>query len=268
MPGVNLDLESAPQECPGERTMPQPEPSGAGRTPDPADACELPELAISSRDEGDHTVVTVRGDLDLTTDQQLQCALRSALLRSPHGIELDLGGVGFCDCSGLNTLLNTRQQALKDAKTVTIRHAGPAVQRILDMTGAVSLFAPDTAPGAQEHPDGDANARPPADGHATDIRAEVIQLRRALQTRDTIDLARGILMAVFVLTPEEAWSVLVTTSQNTNTKLHRTARQLVDSISGGPLPAAVQEQLSAAVTQVAAARRPVCATDRAATHGT
>ncbi|MFD8817403.1 STAS domain-containing protein, partial [Streptomyces sp. NPDC059627] len=111
-----------------------------------ADARELPELTIHTRDEGDSTVGTVRGDLDLTTDRQLRCALRSALLRSPHGIELDLGGVGFCDCSGLNTLLNTRQQALEDAKTVTIRHAGPALHRILEITGALPLFAPDSVP--------------------------------------------------------------------------------------------------------------------------
>ncbi|MEV6765512.1 anti-sigma factor antagonist [Streptomyces sp. NPDC051105] len=234
--------------------MREPEPSGAGRATDRAGARELPGLTIRSRDAGDRTVVTVCGDLDLTTDQQLQRALRSALLRSPRGIALDLGGVGFCDCSGLNTLLNIRRQALKDSKEVTISHVSPAVERILEIMGALPLFAPDTVPDGQEHPDDAANTPPPVDGDGIDIRTEVVQLRRALQTRDTIDLARGILMAAFVLTPEEAWSVLVATSQNTNTKLHLTARQLVDSIRGGPLPAATQEQLSAAVTQVAAAR--------------
>ncbi|MGW4914481.1 ANTAR domain-containing protein [Streptomyces sp. NPDC004270] len=234
--------------------MREAEQSGAGRTPDRAGACELPGLTIRSRDEGERTLVTVCGDLDLTTDQQLQCALRSALLRSLRGLELDLGGVGFCDCSGLNALLNIRRQALKDSKKVTIRHVSPAVERMLEIMGALPLFAPDTAPDGQRHSDGALNAPPPVDGHGIDIRTEVVQLRRALQTRDTIDLARGILMAAFVLTPEEAWSVLVTTSQNTNTKLHLTARQLVDSIRGGPLPATTREQLSAAVTQVTAAR--------------
>ncbi|MEU9151908.1 anti-sigma factor antagonist [Streptomyces sp. NPDC048417] len=234
--------------------MREPEQSGAGRTPDRAGACKLPGLTIRSRDEGDRTVVTVCGDLDLTTDQQLQGALRSALLRSPYGIELDLDGVGFCDCSGLNTLLNIRRQALKDSKKVTIRHVSPAVERMLEIMGALPLFAPDAAPDGQEHPGDAVHTPPPVDGHGIDMRTEVVQLRRALQTRDTIDLARGILMAAFVLSPEEAWSVLVTTSQNTNTKLHLTARQLVDSIRGGPLPPATQERLSAAVTQVAAAR--------------
>ena len=240
--------------------MPEPEQPGSGRTLDPAGVREPPDLTIRSRDEGRRTVVTVCGDLDLTSEPRLRRALRAALLRSSHGIELDLRGVGFCDCSGLNVLLNARRQALKESKQVTLRHAGPAVRRILEITGALPLFMPDTVPDGREDAEeagaaGDAgDSRPAAGDPGTDLRVEVVQLRRALQTRDTIDLARGILMAAFVLTPEEAWSVLVATSQNTNTKLHRTAGQLVDSVRGGPLPAPTRKQLSAAVTRVAAAR--------------
>ncbi|MFC7634987.1 ANTAR domain-containing protein [Streptomyces thermogriseus] len=73
-----------------------------------------------------------------------------------------------------------------------------------------------------------------------------------MQTRPAIDLARGILMASFGLTPEQAWSVLVIASQNTNTKLHLVARDVVTAVQGGPLPGAVREQLTAAVTEVRA----------------
>ena len=75
-----------------------------------------------------------------------------------------------------------------------------------------------------------------------------------MQTRPTIDLARGILMASFSLTPEAAWSVLVRTSQNTNTKLHHLAQDLVGTVRGTTLPEQVQQQLAAAV---AGASRPV-----------
>ncbi len=61
-----------------------------------------------------------------------------------------------------------------------------------------------------------------------------------MQTRPAIDLARGILMATFSLSPEAAWSVLVAASQNTNTKLHRLAQDLVNSVHGPALPATVQ----------------------------
>ncbi|KOG42622.1 hypothetical protein AQJ84_32025 [Streptomyces resistomycificus] len=192
-------------------------------------------------------LVTVCGDLDLTSDQELQQALRSALARSAHGIDLDLSGVEFCDCSGLSTLLGIRQQALDQAKTTTIRSISPAAERVFELTDTLPLFTPH---GEADAPDDDSRPRPvsaESDVSEPDPRVEVVQLRRAMQTRGLIDLARGILMAAFTLSEEEAWTVLVMTSQNTNTKLYRTAQQLVNSVRGDPLPEEAQEQLSAAV---------------------
>ncbi|MGC9539667.1 ANTAR domain-containing protein [Streptomyces sp. UG1] len=90
-----------------------------------------------------------------------------------------------------------------------------------------------------------------------DLRTEVAQLRRAMHTRPTIDLARGILMASFGLEAEDAWAVLVAVSQNTNTKLHSLAGTLVATVKGDPLPVEVREQLSSAVARVnSTARAP------------
>ncbi|WP_095046984.1 ANTAR domain-containing protein [Streptomyces sp. WM6386] len=201
-------------------------------------------LTVCARPDGDRTTVTVRGDLDLAADQQLQQALRSALTDSGKGIDLDLDGVEFCDCSGLNGLLGIRQQALDQCKTATIRTISPAAKRVFALTGTLSLFTP------EDEMDQEDDASHPS----TDPRVEVVQLRRAMQTRGLIDLARGILMATYSLSAEEAWNVLVMTSQNTNTKLHRAAQQLVDSVRGEPPPEASRRQLSAAVTHVTAVR--------------
>ncbi|MFF7444595.1 MULTISPECIES: anti-sigma factor antagonist [unclassified Streptomyces] len=200
-------------------------------------------LTVCARPDGDRTVVTLSGDLDLAADQTLQHALRSALDDSGKGIDLDLGGVDFCDCSGLNVLLGIRQQALDQHKTATIPRLSPAAARVFSLTGTLPLFAPE------------AEAQP-QQGHATapDPRVKAAQLRRAMQTRGLTDQARGILMATFSLTAEEAWNVLVMTSQNTNTKLHRGAQQLVDSIRGEALPEATRQQLSTAVAHVTAER--------------
>jgi anti-anti-sigma factor len=201
-------------------------------------------LTVCARPDGDRTVVTVCGDLDLAADQELQQALRSALTLSGKGIDLDLGGVDFCDCSGLNALLGIRQQALDESKTATIRRISPAAERVFALTDTLPLFEPEGDPVSEESPD-----QP-----TPDPRIEVVQLRRAMQTRGQIDLACGILMATFSLSAEEAWSVLVMTSQNTNTKLHRAAQQLVDSVRGDALPGAARKQLSAAVTHITADR--------------
>ncbi|GAP49146.1 uncharacterized protein SAZU_4010 [Streptomyces azureus] len=199
--------------------------------------------------DGDRMTVTVWGELDLGS-RQLLPDLHDTLTLSGNGIDLRLDAVGFCDCSGLNMLLDLRTHALDEGKTVTVRSCGPAVERLLDLTGTRELFA---ARGPQQdavRPAAD-EPGPPKGDEDQDLRAEVTQLRRAMQTRPTIDLARGILMASFGLSPEGAWSVLVRTSQNTNTKLHHLARDLVGTVHGGTLPEPVQQQLAAAVASTA-----------------
>ncbi|WP_063787977.1 ANTAR domain-containing protein [Streptomyces sp. NRRL B-1140] len=208
--------------------------------------------------DGDRMTVTMWGELDLGS-RRLLPELYDMLTLSGGGMDLRLDAVGFCDCSGLNALLDLHARAVDQGKSVTVRSCGVAVERVLDLTGTRELF---TGPGRAEDaapPAPSGTAPPEEDGQ--DLRAEVAQLRRAMQTRPTIDLARGILMASFGLTPEAAWSVLVRTSQNTNTKLHDLAGDLVGTVGGTTLPERVQRQLAAAV---AGADRP----DEVPTHRT
>ncbi|MEU8572833.1 ANTAR domain-containing protein [Streptomyces asoensis] len=235
----------------------------------------VPEIAV--RPDGDRVVVAVRGELDLDASEQLGHALGAALGAAVRGVDLELDGVGFCDCSTLNVLLEVRRQGLEQDKTVVLRTVGPAVARLLALTGTGTLFdAPDPeAPG----PDGDGGAaagraEAAADGGVRggdrearrddaapvfpgnlaldDLRVEVAQLRRAMRTRPVIDLARGILMASFGLGVHEAWRVLVLASQNTNTKLHHLAHDLVAAVLGEAPGAKVREQVAAAVALVRA----------------
>ncbi|MFJ8821108.1 ANTAR domain-containing protein [Streptomyces sp. NPDC102467] len=95
------------------------------------------------------------------------------------------------------------------------------------------------------------HAEPTEDSDA-DLSREVAQLRRAMQSRGTIDMARGVLVAAFGVSPHDAWEVLVDVSQRTNIKLHRVAGHLVDSTTGtAPLPKAVQAQLSVVMARFA-----------------
>ncbi|MGW6060973.1 ANTAR domain-containing protein [Streptomyces sp. NPDC055189] len=79
---------------------------------------------------------------------------------------------------------------------------------------------------------------------------ELLQLRRAMRTRPVIDMARGVLMASFGLNAEDAWSVLVSVSQNTNTKLHAVADDLVSAVTGGEIPPPFRRQLAATVARL------------------
>ncbi|GAA1006375.1 hypothetical protein GCM10009564_13470 [Streptomyces thermogriseus] len=211
--------------------------------------------AIDTSPDGDRVRVTVRGELGLDAGQDFRRALKGALGRSARGIDLDLSGVESCDCSALNILIGLRERALAQGKTIVVCATSPASERLLLRTGTHALFGAGTPDGPKGREAGAASAA--RQGTRTgdteqDLRIEVVQLRRAMQTRPAIDLARGILMASFGLTPEQAWSVLVIASQNTNTKLHLVARDVVTAVQGGPLPGAVREQLTAAVTEVRA----------------
>ncbi|MFC8194734.1 anti-sigma factor antagonist [Streptomyces sp. NPDC060006] len=243
------------------------EPSGTARGHPAA------SLQIETHAAGERMTLTATGDVDIDTYPCLQHALRTALSESVRGVDLDLTGVDFCDCSGLNVLLHVRRRALADGKTVVVRSASPAVERLLTLTDTSSLLAPalvagsdkelrdqDARPGAthsttEESPlsDDAIDAVEPVDAEQ-DLRVEVVQLKRAMQTRPVIDLARGVLMASFGLSPEDAWSVLVTVSQNANIKLHHLAEAAVATVQGEPLPDSLRQQLSAAVAERVASR--------------
>ncbi|MFD7341223.1 STAS domain-containing protein [Streptomyces violascens] len=96
------------------------------------------ELAVHGVAGAD--LVLVAGELDLDNAQALYCALRGALDRSVENLTVDLRGVGFCDCSGLNALLRLRHRALTQGKTISIQGACPAVESLLVMTHTRPLF--------------------------------------------------------------------------------------------------------------------------------
>ncbi|WAL99602.1 ANTAR domain-containing protein [Streptomyces sp. Je 1-369] len=209
--------------------------------------------------------LVVRGELDLDTGQRLRIDLYRALTDTAAGVDLDLREVDFCDCSGLNLLLSLRQHAVQQGKTVVISHSSPVVDRLLELTGTRSLFVPpEPKPEPEETPCPVVHEASRPEGSEQDLHVVVAQLRRAMKTRPTIDLARGILMSTFNLSPEAAWDVLVTASQNTNTKLHVLAGDVVGTVQGTALPDEVRKQLDAAITKAgdAHAARPAHAASR------
>ncbi|WP_316759452.1 ANTAR domain-containing protein [Streptomyces herbicida] len=213
-------------------------------------------IGVSSR--GGRLLVTIRGELDISTEKTVQTVLRAAVGQSRYGIDLDLSGTAFCDACGLNCFLTARRRALAAGKTVTIRAASPLVQRLLSVTGTWPLFTLQRCSAGLSSCGPEASAERQEDALSEDenLRTEVVQLRRAMQTRPVIDQATGILMATFSLTAEDAWQVLVTISQNTNTKLVHVAEKLLTTVQGKPLPEEDQQYVAAAVAALRAADTP------------
>lgn len=215
------------------------------------------DLLIDVSPRGGRVRVTIRGEIDISVQAALEAALQDAVGRSTHGVDLDLSGTAFCDCSGLRCFLAARHRALSAGKTLTIQAASPVVQRLLGVTGTWPLFtlqqrAPShpactpglpTAPSVEDGPFGD-----------DDLRAEVVQLRRAVHTRPVIDQAIGVLMATYSLSAGEAWQVLVAVSCDTDAELAVFAEDLVTAVRGRPMSEAVQQEVCAAVAALRAGR--------------
>ncbi|MEU9158496.1 ANTAR domain-containing protein [Streptomyces sp. NPDC048417] len=76
---------------------------------------------------------------------------------------------------------------------------------------------------------------------------ETEQLKEALERRPVIDIVRGVLMAAWSCTPEDAWEILATVSQHTNIKVHDVAEAVMATTQQQPMPEHLQKQLTAAV---------------------
>ncbi|MGW4434996.1 STAS domain-containing protein [Streptomyces sp. NPDC004596] len=96
---------------------------------------------VSCTWRGDRIRVTVRGELDLDSGELLREDLGEVLAGPTSGVDLDLSRLDFCDCAGLNVLLDLRRCALEQGKTVVVRTSNPVIDRLLTLLGAQELFA-------------------------------------------------------------------------------------------------------------------------------
>ncbi|MFJ9342344.1 STAS domain-containing protein [Streptomyces sp. NPDC101733] len=85
---------------------------------------------------GRYGLVRLVGELDVETVPVVRDAVRTCLDNRPALLRIDLGGVSFCDCSGLRALLWAKGEA---ARTGCGFHVSgplrPVVARVLAATG-------------------------------------------------------------------------------------------------------------------------------------
>ncbi|MFJ8143076.1 ANTAR domain-containing protein [Streptomyces sp. NPDC096013] len=114
--------------------------------------------------------------------------------------------------------------------------------------------------GPAAFPAGSGRAEEDADVPAPEEIAELLQereqLKRAMETRPVIDMARGVLMASFGCQPEDAWEILVAVSQHSNVKLRVVAEAISEAVAGESMSAQLQDHLAAAVQAWRAGREP------------
>jgi anti-anti-sigma factor len=98
-------------------------------------------LSLELRRVGDATVVSPRGDIDLSTFARVAAALDDARGGSPPGADLilDLREVGFMDTSGLRLVIEQHQRAAAEGYRFAVFRGSPKVQRLFEIAGLANM---------------------------------------------------------------------------------------------------------------------------------
>ncbi|MGH9114203.1 MAG: STAS domain-containing protein [Acidimicrobiales bacterium] len=93
-------------------------------------------LTISFDKDGDRIVMTLEGELDLSSAPKLRDAVDGALQSDPGHLVLDLHGLRFMDSSGIAALVHTQSRIT----TLTLRQPAELILRVLAITGLTEVF--------------------------------------------------------------------------------------------------------------------------------
>ncbi|MEV4707121.1 anti-sigma factor antagonist [Actinoplanes sp. NPDC049316] len=101
------------------------------------------------------TLLRLTGELDATTAPELRSVVDEVLRGPAHRtVEIDTGGLGFLDSSGIRCLLVCRKKAEAAGGRLVLVDPSPCVRQVLEVTGLLDLFAvpprlqpPPTIPG-------------------------------------------------------------------------------------------------------------------------
>ncbi|WP_037893054.1 ANTAR domain-containing protein [Streptomyces sp. NRRL WC-3626] len=193
-------------------------------------------MVIGGRTDAGRALLTPRGEL------VRGCArvLAAKLAELPAGtarVDVDMSGVYFMDTGGLEFLEVLRDHRRRRSVPVTATRWNGQPRRVLELAG---LDTTDPLRPAQEQEE-----------RLLLLQEEVEQLRQAIASRPVIDQARGILMATYGCTSDEAWHILREASQLSNTRLRTVAESLTASAAAQatPPPENVRAALSRALAR-------------------
>jgi anti-anti-sigma factor len=96
-------------------------------------------IEITVARDGDAATVAVRGEIDMSTSEQLAAAF--AGLGSAKAVHVDLGEVGYMDSTGLRTILAARADLEARGAQLDVVATSPIVARLIEITGLDELVS-------------------------------------------------------------------------------------------------------------------------------
>jgi len=114
----------------------EPAPSPVPAPRDPVDSANLQvDLASTAP-----LLVRVSGEIDIASAPRLRQELTDAMRRHGARLALDLSGVTFMDCAGINVLLAVRRHARLKEGWARVARASRGVRQVLTITGLHQEF--------------------------------------------------------------------------------------------------------------------------------
>jgi anti-sigma B factor antagonist len=96
-------------------------------------------------------VVSVTGELDIATADQAYAYLSDVIDHGYAPLSVDLGGLTFCDASGLGVLARTANHAREAGRQLKLTSARPSLVKIMRITGMDSAFPELSSPVATRY---------------------------------------------------------------------------------------------------------------------
>ncbi|MDG6106706.1 STAS domain-containing protein [Dactylosporangium aurantiacum] len=94
-------------------------------------------LTLSTTRDDDPVVISVAGDVDLSTAAELEGALATAVGDAASGVVVDLAGVTFIDSAGINALLKGKRLADERGQRFSVANPAGVVRDVLELTGVL-----------------------------------------------------------------------------------------------------------------------------------
>jgi anti-anti-sigma factor len=108
-------------------------------------------------------VVTVRGEIDLTVEDDLHACIERCS-DGDRPLVLDLAGVTFMDSTGIKTLVWAYRRQGQPQNGLIVRNPSDAVQELLALSGLSGVFTIEHRPNGARQPDRAASRPPSSDG--------------------------------------------------------------------------------------------------------
>ncbi len=104
-----------------------------------------PDFAVEVASADGETIVTARGDIDVTTAPRLRAALTQAQTGvrddvADRRVVVDMSQVTFLNASGLGVLAGAAVRARRAGGEILLRDPTPMTVRILEITGLLQIF--------------------------------------------------------------------------------------------------------------------------------